>query len=134
MVSEKYMKPIVDFLIRKIYGEPEHTIHEFPVGYGRTDIVYIFEGEPYVVSVELKVNNWKRGVQQALRNLVFSKYSYLALQWKKKRRIDMDFLRKYGIGLIAVNGDAQVVLKPKPSSFFNLYRREIMKMLRDKIE
>ncbi len=134
MPSERYMKPLVDNLIEATYGKPSYIIEEFPVGYGRADIVYVFKDDPYVVSVELKINNWKRGFLQALRNLVFSKYSYLALQWKRKRNINIELLKKCGIGLIAVNGEAQVLLEPTPSKLFEINKNKIKEILRGKIE
>ncbi len=118
MPSEKYMIPVVNTLIRETYGEPAKIMEEVPISTGRTDLLYMYEGEPYVVAVELKIHDWRRGFKQALRNLLIAKYSFLALQWKKHRRVNLEIFAKYGVGVIAVNGAAKIVLEPRESKIF----------------
>ena len=127
------MKPIVDDLVKRIYGEPIAIAEEVPVSYGRTDILYLYENDPYSIAVELKIKDWRRGLQQAFRNLFYAKYSFLAIQWKRTRLIDLSVFAKYGIGLIAVNGNARIVLEPRESKMFFRYRQSIIKYLREQI-
>ncbi len=127
------MKPIVDDLIRKTYGEPVVIAEEVPVSYGRTDILYLYNDDPYSIAVELKIRDWRRGLRQTFRNLFYAKYSFLAIQWKRTRLIDLSVFARYGIGVIAVNGDAKIVLEPKESKMFFRYKRSIIKYLREQI-
>lgn len=54
------------------------------------------------ISIEAKIKDWKSGILQAERYLMFSDYSYLALPEEKIRNVNMDELTQGGIGLIAV--------------------------------
>ena len=56
-----------------------------------------------IISIEAKIGNWKKGVLQAQRYLMFSDYSYLALPEKNIHNVDKDILVKIGIGLLSVN-------------------------------
>lgn len=62
------------------------------------------------ISIEAKIKDWKSGILQAERYLMFSDYSYLALPEEKIRNVNMDELTQGGIGLIAVkeNGLAEI--------------------------
>lgn len=133
MVSEKYMKPLVDDLVKRVYGEPAAEVEEVPVAYGRIDILYIYNNEPFSIAVELKIKDWKKGLRQAYRNLFYAKYSFLAIQWKRIRSIDLNVFARYGIGVIAINGNANLVLEPKPSKMFSLYGKYITNRLREQI-
>lgn len=128
------MKSIVDSLIKKIYGKPNIIIEEAPVFYGRADLLYLYNEDPFAIAVELKIRDWKKGLRQALRNLFYAKYSFLAIQWKRTRTIDLDAFAKYGIGVIAVNGDAKIVLEPKESKMFFQYKKIILRRLREQLD
>ena len=70
-----------------------------------------------VVSIEAKVSDWKRAARQAIRNKVFSHYSYIAFPEKvacrvKKEKVFMD----NGIGILSVKGNDLVMLKPARKS------------------
>lgn len=54
------------------------------------------------VAIEAKVSDWKNGVLQAQRYLLFSDYSYLALPPKNIDHVDMDLLDNTGIGLLSI--------------------------------
>jgi hypothetical protein len=54
------------------------------------------------VSVELKLNNWRRAVEQALLYQLCSDYSFIALPEPIVKRVNLDLLSSHGIGLIAV--------------------------------
>lgn len=59
---------------------------------------------PEVVAIEVKVSDWKRGLQQAARNLLFSNKSFLALPLRTAARIKGDeFAESVGIGLIGID-------------------------------
>lgn len=54
------------------------------------------------VAVEAKISDWKNGLVQAQRYLLFSDYSYLALPEKNIKLVDLDLLKAVGIGLLSV--------------------------------
>lgn len=74
----------------------------------KEDVVYIkrkvFElNLGKTISIEAKIKDWKGGVLQAERYLMFSDYSYLALPEEKIRNVDEKILQANGIGLLSVN-------------------------------
>jgi len=81
---------------------------------------------PEIVTIEIKVANWQRAVEQAARNRIFAHMSFVALPEKIALRIRTEpILRKLGIGLISVtdNGIAISIRKPrrKPPSVWTYY-------------
>jgi len=67
-----------------------------------------------IVTIEVKVNNWRKAVEQASRNGVFAHRSYIALPQKVVERIkDEPILRKQGIGILAVEDAGNVVMYRK---------------------
>jgi hypothetical protein len=81
---------------------------------------------PDIVAVEIKVDNWRRGISQAARNRIFSHRSYLGLPESIAWRIRTDKLFKtFGIGIIGIapSGQVQIVraarrTKPKVWSYY----------------
>lgn len=64
---------------------------------------------PEIVTVEAKVKNWRKSVQQAYRNSIFAHRSFVALPEQVARRVKTDpVFSKLGIGLLAVNEKQQV--------------------------
>lgn len=55
------------------------------------------------ISIEAKIKDWKSGILQAQRYLMFSDYSYLALPRDRINAVNTDELIKTGIGLLAVS-------------------------------
>lgn len=54
------------------------------------------------ISIEAKLKDWKSGILQAQRYLMFSDYSYLALPEDKIKNVDLAELKEKGIGLLSV--------------------------------
>ncbi len=64
---------------------------------------------PEIVTIEVKVTNWKRAIDQAARNRIFSHRSFIALPDIIAKRIRLEpSLRKLGIGLLSVGDDHTV--------------------------
>lgn len=71
---------------------------------------------PEVLSIEVKVADWRRALSQAARNRIFSNKSYVALPESVAARIrDEDIFKRLGIGLLAVseNDDVRIVRRPR---------------------
>lgn len=64
---------------------------------------------PEVVTVEAKVSHWRRAVEQAARNRIFSHRSFVALPDAIARRVYRDELfRRSGVGVLAVGETGEV--------------------------
>ena len=57
------------------------------------------------VAVEAKLSDWKNGLVQAQRYLLFSDYSYLALPEKNIKFVDIGLLKEVGIGLLSIKNE-----------------------------
>ncbi len=68
------------------------------------------------ISIEAKIKDWKSGILQAERYLMFSDFSYLALPEEKIRNVNLIELNESGIGLISVKDNGlEEVVKPRQS-------------------
>lgn len=92
---------------------------EVPFGEKKIDLVFVsqnilnFPVVPDgidVVSVELKWKDWRRALKQASVNQLCSDRAYVAMPEANFPRDRSPFL-KFGVGLIAVNGSARVVIE-----------------------
>lgn len=98
------------------------------------------------VAVEAKISDWKNGLVQAQRYLLFSDYSYLVLPEKNIKLVDLDSLKAVGIGLLSVKeGEVEEVLPAQKSRecdyylkymhtsvLFDKYKKENSKYIRRK--
>lgn len=98
------------------------------------------------IAVEAKISDWKNGLVQAQRYLLFSDYSYLALPEKNIKLVNVDLLKECGIGLLSIkNGDLEEVLAAQRSCeceyylkymhtsiLFDKYKKENSKYIRRK--
>lgn len=65
-----------------------------------------------VIAVEAKVSDWRKGAIQAKRHRSFANRVYLALAGEYLHRVQLDLLRRHGIGLLSVsNGKVVEVLE-----------------------
>lgn len=70
---------------------------------------------PEIVTIEIKVANWQRAIEQAARNRIFAHLSFVALPEKVSQRISTEpALRTLGIGLISVADDGSAVIVRAP--------------------
>jgi len=83
---------------------------------------------PEIITIEVKISNWQRAIEQAARNRIFAHLSFVALPEKVAERIRTEpLIRDLGIGLISVSEDAgaTVIRKPRrtrPSVWTYYYR------------
>ncbi len=109
------IKPVENYLKNEGYI----VKREVRIGYCRADIVGFKKN--MVLSVELKLNDWKKAIMQAKNYQLGSDYVYLAFPLQKifnvLRKAEL-ILRKEGIGLLAINektNEIKVILKSKIS-------------------
>jgi len=70
---------------------------------------------PEIVTIEVKVSNWQRAVEQAARNRIFAHRSYVALPHRTAERVRAEpVFAQLGLGLIAVIEEETVRVIRKP--------------------
>lgn len=70
-----------------------------------------------VITVEAKVTDWRGAVDQAIRNLLFSTRSYIALPATAAARASAyDAVRQFGIGVLAVDENGEVSIERRGRS------------------
>ncbi len=67
---------------------------------------------PNVTAFEAKLEDWKKGLAQAIRYQRFADKSYLALDEKFVHRANQEEFLKYNIGLISVGPKVKEIIKP----------------------
>jgi predicted RecB family endonuclease len=94
-------------------GEGFMIKREVPALTKRIDIVGIRDGE--VWTVEAKVSDWRRALQQANQNRIFGERPYVALWHRHLKNIEERLFDRFGIGIMSVNGDVEIVRPAKKS-------------------
>lgn len=69
-----------------------------------------------IISIEAKIKDWKSGILQAQRYIMFSDYSYLALPKDRINAVNTDELIEAGIGLLAVSASSMEEVVPPSQS------------------
>jgi hypothetical protein len=120
--------------------EPVHRFLE-SLNYRWKDEVRLFSREIDIVgrrkntvfSVELKLRDWNRALQQAFLDLRVSNYVSVALPDDIWGRVDprlFSLAASYGIGLISVDGEAKQIMRPRASTFIQSnIRKKFLKRL-----
>jgi hypothetical protein len=110
--EEQLRKPVHGYFEKKQY----QVFDEVPLFVRKIDVVAKRQNE--LVSIELKLHDWKRAISQACLNLRVSNFSYVALPEPVWDRIDTRIYSaaiEHGIGLLSVDGVTRQVMRPKRS-------------------
>ena len=89
------------------------------------------------VAVELKLLDWKRALRQAVLYQLCSDLVYIAMPEKSAQRVDVEELKRNGIGLIAVcnSGKCSYLLKASHHGEMRSYYRHMqIEYLKEKID
>ena len=111
--------------VRKLSNEVQFYDYRLDVyGYSsKTDATY---------AVELKLRKWQRALEQALIYQLCADYVLLALPATNIASVDVSLLKKYGIGLIAVQSEKRCVrvLEPRQSpAIYSTYKDFYVKLV-----
>lgn len=68
----------------------------------------------YVIAVEAKLSKWQEALNQAVDNLNFADFSYVALDEEYCKRTVLDIFVQSNIGLIGVNGTGSITVLYEP--------------------
>lgn len=79
-----------------------------------------------IQAIEVKISNWKIGYRQAFSRLFYVDRSYLAISREHLNNVDCEIFKKHGIGLIAVDGSAEVILDAERSDRTMKRRKEMI--------
>lgn len=92
----------------------------------------------YVVAIEAKLTKWQEALEQAIYNLNFADYSYVAMDHRMNFR--QDIVEKFiiaNVGLLSVgeNNKVTVIYKPKKNRSFRYsdFRLQRLRLCRDLI-
>jgi hypothetical protein len=113
------------------YGHtrPEVQFYEY-----RIDLYGYSLSQSSTFAVELKLDNWKRAIQQAVIYQLCADFCYLALPMKSASRVDLQVLRRYRLGLIGVVSAAccTTILQPRQSRVvLPQYRNHYMQLMQE---
>lgn len=69
-----------------------------------------------IISIELKLKNWRRAIKQAFKYRSFSHISYVVLDKNSLTSAvhNIDYFKKYNIGLAAFNSESGLEILHKP--------------------
>jgi len=118
-MKERDYYPIVEsfFKSRGYYTLVEWLA--FPISKVTPDILAVDPNFSEIITVEVKLNNFKKAFWQGYTYLAFSDYVYLAFPRhyahfaiKKYATI----IKKYGLGIIALMPKVKILMTPTPSS------------------
>ena len=94
--TQNYINQLV---LERIVSQKDNVVHInrkiFGLNLGKT------------ISIEAKLKDWRRGILQAERYLMFSDFSYLALPENKIHNVNQEQLKEKGIGLLSI-GDKKI--------------------------
>lgn len=101
---------IQELLFETLKRQYRFVVKEAPIFSRSVDIVYVNEQEE-VISIEIKVNDWRQAVKQAKDHQLVADKSYICLPHKKKGISDalLGLLEGTGIGLLIVKIDSNDV-------------------------
>jgi len=120
--------PVIGYFKQRNYEVSE----EVTLFHRKIDIVA--RNSHSIVSVELKLKDWKTAIHQAYLNQRVSNYSYVGLPDELLGDLSPDFFvqaASYGVGILAVDGVARRVMRPKASRVIQPFlRKEFLARLR----
>jgi hypothetical protein len=120
----------VAWRVKRYFTKAGYSVRgEVPFMSKRIDLVGVSPRTGQVIAVEAKVQDWRRGLQQALTYRLCSDEAFLAISTQYLQRVDRLVLAKYGIGLIAVDGVARVEMPARTSSVRYLAYLDLMRKL-----
>ncbi len=109
-------KTVVQRVDRMFRDRGLRVQREVPLAAKRIDLVAFNPRSAEITAVEAKVRDWRAGLRQAMIYRICADRVYVAVDERFADRMDFGALRPYGIGAIAVNGTAQVVLRAGQST------------------
>lgn len=96
---------------------------------GRPDILLKSKRDKKIITIEVKLKNWKRALQQAYKYRSFSDIAFICMDEKniKPALANMDMFKKSNIGLISISSqnELKVYFEPTLKSAYVRQLRDI---------
>lgn len=85
---------------------------------GRPDIMLKSKKNKKIITIELKLKNWKRALAQAYKYKSFSDVSYVCMDESNYDSVvkHIDMFKKYDIGLITISRNKKIRIVYKPNA------------------
>lgn len=99
------------------------TFREIPFLHRRVDLVGFRDSDHYVIMVEAKIRNWRQAIDQARVCVLAANDVYIAIPEIVAHRVKESELRRFGIGLMVLNGSIEVRLPSNATPLNNKYQR-----------
>ncbi|HBY21603.1 MAG TPA: hypothetical protein DEG71_11480, partial [Clostridiales bacterium] len=104
-ILKRYLKKLIEERIIEIKGEEVFIKNKINMN-----------NRSKLISIEVKVKDWRSGLLQARRYLNFSDYSYLGLYVESVEKVDTQDFIDSGIGLLSISEtEVTEIIKPKKS-------------------
>jgi len=103
----------------KFFNAEWNCLTEVQVGSKIADIVLFDNNFEKIVAIELKVSKWKNAFRQALNYQLWASKSYIALYGKHIKNVIKykEIFDKFGIGLISIEKDINIIIEAKTSDY-----------------
>ena len=84
---------------------------------GRPDILLKSKTNTKIITIEVKLKNWKRALQQAYKYRSFSDIAYICMDEKnvKPALENLDLFKKCNIGLLTINSKNKIKIYYEPT-------------------
>ena len=84
---------------------------------GRPDILLKSKTNTKIITIEVKLKNWKRALQQAYKYRSFSDIAYICMDEKnvKPALENLDLFKKCNIGLLTINSKNEIKIYYEPT-------------------
>ncbi len=107
--------------------------HEVPILGRSVDLAYLHGGD--VVTVEFKLNDWRRAVNQARDHLLGADYSYVCMPERRLSTVFIDALKREGIGLLFYRSDGAwpfeaIIDAHRSEATWEIAREEVSQFIR----
>lgn len=125
ILKERELYPKISELFKNDY----HIFFEYRIPDGskrEIDILCIRKQNPELIAIETKIKNWKKALNQAFTRLFYVDKSYIAIPKEYADKVDCKVLEMDGIGLISVDGSAEILKDAKRSERTLEWRREML--------
>ncbi len=111
--------PVAGYFKRKGFSM---QVSELPFYERSVDIYGFSRKKNKTIAIELKLHKWKKAIEQALLYQLCADEAYIAMPKKFAGRVDLDLLRKYGIGLISISetGRCRKMVEARQSSVLRI--------------
>ena len=112
--EEQLCEPISRFLKNKQFSYICYELNFFEY---RIDLFAYSNSSLETISVELKLRNWKKALQQALIYQLCSDYVYIGIPKSFLQLQTIEKMKQFGVGIIAVypSGYCKTILKSQKS-------------------